>query len=78
MNSPHLDLPRTRTALARLEAALGRLEAASIQAGKVEDGLVAELAQAREQYAALQELTETVSDRLDAAIDQLQTVLEEE
>ncbi|MEE9139602.1 MAG: hypothetical protein V3U18_02380 [Alphaproteobacteria bacterium] len=74
-------LERTRQ---RLEKAVARLEAASraSAAGAGEDefheklagGLVEALQATQADYAALREATDSVSDRLDAAIDRLRGV----
>ncbi len=70
----------------KLEAALDRLEAAARRlkeqtaAGSAPPGdqqqLTADLEKMRNDYAALEQVTETATDRLDSAIARLKTVLE--
>ena len=70
----------------KLEAALDRLEAAARRlkeqaaAGGAPQGdqqqLSADLEKMRNDYAALEQVTETATDRLDAAIARLKTALE--
>ncbi len=70
----------------KLEAALDRLEAAARRlkeqaaAGGAPQGdrqqLTADLEKMRNDYAALERVTETATDRLDAAIAHLRTALE--
>ena len=80
---------RLDQALGRIEGAIeGRLDApreggdgaaddAEVQALKAQcDRLRDELESIRAEYASLKQLTDTVSGRLDKAIDELQTVLE--
>lgn len=67
--------PRTAEALARLEAAVARIETAA-RGGTGDAALGRELVAARADYAALREVTDTVSGRLDAAILRLQNALE--
>lgn len=61
----------------RLGAAIDRLEAASARVGSGDLLLAGELRDARDDYARLQDTTRVVSDRLDATIDRLRTLLEE-
>ncbi len=71
----------------KLEAALDRLEAAARRlkeqaaAGGAPQGdqqqLSADLEKMRNDYAALEQVTETATDRLDAAIARLKTALED-
>ncbi len=71
----------------KLEAALDRLEAAArslkeqAAAGGAPLGdqqqLAADLEKMRNDYAALEQVTETATDRLDAAIARLKTALED-
>ncbi len=71
----------------KLEAALDRLEAAARRlkeqaaAGGAPQGdqqqLSADLEKMRNDYAALERVTETATDRLDAAIARLKTALED-
>jgi hypothetical protein len=71
----------------KLEAALDRLEAAALRlkeqaaAGGAPQGdqqqLSADLEKMRNDYAALEQVTETATDRLDAAIARLKTALED-
>jgi hypothetical protein len=67
-------------AVERLARAVNRLETAAqrrnAQHRTDRTRLAAELAQAREEYAALADVTDRVSLRLDGAIDRLKTVLE--
>ncbi len=70
----------------KLEAALDRLEAAALRlkeqaaAGAPPPGdqqqLTADLEKMRNDYAALEQVTETATNRLDTAIARLRTVLE--
>lgn len=68
---------RTDRAIERLGAAIDRLEAAAARVGAGDLLLAGELRDARDQYAALEDTTRVVSQRLDAAIDRLRTLLEE-
>ena len=71
----------------RLEAALDRLEAAALRlkeqaaAGGAPPAdqakLGADLEKMRNDYAALEQVTQTATDRLDAAIARLKTALED-
>jgi hypothetical protein len=74
--SKSIALPRTQAALERLAQSVIRLEAAVAELGR-DDDMAAELEAARAEQAALQQLVDTVSDRLDGAIGRLRTVLEE-
>ncbi len=73
-----LALPHTRTALEHLAQAVSRLEAALDARGELDAALSAELDAARADQAALRQVVDTVSERLDGAIDRLQTALEED
>jgi hypothetical protein len=67
-------------AVERLARAVNRLETVAQRRNSQQQAdrtrLAAELAQAREEYAALADVTDRVSLRLDGAIDRLKTVLE--
>lgn len=77
MEYNHSELPLTMQALSRLEGVLGELD------GKVEHfaegrrALREDLQQVRLQNESLQEATQVVTARLNAAINRLQTLLEE-
>ncbi|MCR6628954.1 MAG: hypothetical protein NVV74_02245 [Magnetospirillum sp.] len=68
---------RTQGAVQRLGAAIDRLEAASARVGAGDLLLAGELRDARDHQALMEETTRVVSQRLDAAIDRLRTLLEE-
>lgn len=71
---------RLEDAKGRLDRALARLEQVSqrpVQDGSSSD-VEAALAASRAQYATLEAKSREVSDRLDAAIERLQTVLRED
>ncbi len=59
----------------QLDEAVARLEAA-VEARADENGLAADLAAMRNRNAALKDVTDTVSARLDGAINRLRAVLE--
>ncbi len=59
----------------QLDEAVVRLEAA-VEARADENGLAADLAATRSRNAALKDVTDTVSARLDGAINRLRAVLE--
>jgi len=73
---------RVGRAVTRLERAVGRLEelvaARAPEAEAERQRLVAELNQAREDYARLEEVTDRVSGRLDDAIARFRAALGEE
>lgn len=75
--SKSIALPRTQAALERLAQSVIRLETTLAERGRDEDGMAAELEAARAEQAALQQLVETVTERLDGAIGRLRTVLED-
>lgn len=70
-------LQRTDAAVRRLGAAIDRLEAASARVGAGDLLLAGELRDARDTYAALEDTSRVVAQRLDAAIDRLRTLLED-
>jgi len=70
-------LPRIETSLRRLERAVGKLEASLSIAPNADMFLADDLRRAKAEYRALEEVTRSVSDRLDATIDRLKAVLEE-
>lgn len=70
-------MTRLEAAQNRLEAALSRLEAALARAPEQDGDLAAELQRAREDYAALKDLTDTVAGRLDGTIEHLRRLLGE-
>lgn len=70
-------MTRLEAAQNRLEAALARLEAAvqRAPAPPADSDLATELARTREEYAALEGLTDNVAGRLDATIERLRRLL---
>lgn len=70
-------LQRTEAAVARLGAAIERLEAAAARVGAGDLLLAGELRDAQDSHAALQDTTRVVSQRLDATIARLRTLLGE-
>ena len=70
-------MSRLDDALARLDAAVARIEKASANAKSAGTDLelVAELRQAREDYAALKGKADGAAQRLDATIGQLNGIL---
>lgn len=73
---------RLGTAEARLDAALGRLDAAFDSLGRAlaaqaeeRDGERAAVSRVRQENAALQQIRDDVSGRLDAAVERLRRVL---
>lgn len=64
-------------AVQRLGQAIDRLEAATARVGAGDLLLAGELRDAKDQHAALEDTTRVVSQRLDAAIGRLRTILEE-
>lgn len=61
----------------RLGAAIDRLEAAAARVGAGDLLLAGELRDARDNFAALEDTTRVVAQRLDTAIDRLRTLLED-
>lgn len=70
-------LNRTASAVERLGAAIDRLESASARMGAGDLLLAGELRDARDEQALMQDTVQVVSQRLDAAISRLRTLLEE-
>ncbi|MEW5727313.1 MAG: hypothetical protein AB1918_05750 [Pseudomonadota bacterium] len=70
-------LQRTDAAVKRLGAAIDRLEAAAARVGAGDLLLAGELRDARDNFAALEDTTRVVAQRLDTAIDRLRTLLED-
>jgi len=70
-------MTRLEAAQSRLEAALARLEAALVRSPAPDSDLAIELERARQDYAALKGLTDTVARRLDRTIERLRRLLGE-
>lgn len=77
MEHNHSELPLTMQALARLENALGQLDERVEHFAEGRHTLLEDLQQVRLQNESLQEATQVVTARLNAAINRLQTLLEE-
>ncbi len=77
MEQNHSEFPLTLQAVTRLEQALGVLDEKVKLRAKEREGLLETLQQAHLQNESLQEATQAVSDRLNAAINRLQVLLEE-
>ncbi len=77
--SPTEAQQKLETALDRLEAAARRLKEQAAAGGALQGDqqqLTADLEKMRNDYAALEQVTETATNRLDTAIARLRTVLE--
>ena len=77
--SPTEAQQKLETALDRLEAAARRLKEQAAAGGAPpgdQQQLTADLEKMRNDYAALEQVTETATNRLDTAIARLRTVLE--
>ncbi len=72
-----MSLPRTKAALESLTQSVMHLEGALAIHQGGDSHLAAELAAARAEHAALQQVITAVSERLDGAIDRLQAALED-
>jgi hypothetical protein len=68
-------LPKTEAAIRRLEQALGRLDQRLANQPSSDLFIAGELKSARAEYKELEELTRSVSERLDATIGRLRQVL---
>lgn len=77
MSSKTIALPRTQAALERLAQSVITLETTLAEGGGGNESLVAELEAARAEQAALQQVVDLVTGRLDGAIGRLRTVLED-
>lgn len=77
MTTKSIALPRTQLALERLAQSVIKLETALAERSQLDGGLAAELEAARADQAALQQVVDAVSERLDGAIGRLRSALEE-
>lgn len=69
-------LPRTRAALERLAEAIAGLEHSANQSNQVKAKLAADLAAIKSEKEALQQVVDSVSSRLDGAIERVAALLE--
>lgn len=69
-------LPRSRAALERLAEAVAGLERRLSETGQSNARLAAELAAVKAEKAALQDVVDSVSTRLDGAIERVANLLE--
>lgn len=69
-------LPRSRAALERLAEAVAGLERKLKDTGDSHARVAAELAAAKTEKAALQDMVDSVSARLDGAIERVENLLE--
>lgn len=69
-------LPRSRAALERLAEAVAGLDRTLAETGDVSAQLAADLAAVKAEKAALQQVVDSVSTRLDGAIERVQNLLE--
>lgn len=75
--SKNIDLPKTKAALERLALSVARLERAAAGRAETDARLAAELEAARAEHAALRQVVDQVTARLDGAIGRVQTALED-
>ncbi|GEM_PF-6878247 len=69
-------LPRSRAALERLAEAVAGLDRAVAETGEMTTQMATELAAVKTEKAALEQVVDSVSARLDGAIERVQNLLE--
>lgn len=69
-------LPRSRAALERLAEAIAGLEQSANESGRARAKLAADLAAIKTEKEALQQVVDSVSARLDGAIERVAALLE--